>query len=671
MKSLFTKFINICPKTGKFNGFKKTTGLAKLLFPVIGIAAIVWILVRVIPKPSRAQYPCMKVAAPIASGFLAYVAGLAAAVFSFKKAQIHFRKSRFGYAILFVIAAMAICSLSVLKSDNDYKAETKLSIDSIFVPTDSANHPIGIAKGIFPGRVVWMHDPSVTTWNGKTGYWWNTQYLHQEIVDSMLSRSLHSMSGKTNDSDAWDAIFKYFNANHGKGNVGYSAGEKIAVKINLNNSTAPGNPANASLATPQTVLSLLRQLVNKAGVPDSNITFYDLIRYVTDPIYSTCKAEFPHVHFMGWTQANGREKYVRDTTRVHWSQPLILEKDVSVSAKGGNPTYLATAVTHAAYMINLANLKGHSYAGMTSCAKNHFGSLSVDDDKGAPYIWAPHAAGVHAYVAVHESQWSPNLVFKPRPMGSYNPLVDLMGHRDLGGKTILFIVDALYAAQNEHDDDTSQVSLNSRWLSAPFNNNFTCSLFLSQDNVAIESVALDFIRTEQAINPHIVFVNGALDNYLHEAALAYNPPSGTYYAPSGDGVRLQSLGVHEHWNNAAEKKYTRNLGTGNGIELVPLTGKVTSVQGDNKVPDGYVLCQNYPNPFNPATIIKYQIPREGFVTIKLYDVLGKEIKTLVSQQQSTGNYSYNFDASRIASGVYIYKITVNNFTQSKKMVLLR
>jgi len=63
-------------------------------------------------------------------------------------------------------------------------------------------------------------------------------------------------------------------------------------------------------------------------------------------------------------------------------------------------------------------------------------------------------------------------------------------------------------------------------LSAPFNKYWTCSFFLSQDNVAIESVALDFIRTEQAINPNIVFVNGALDNYLHEAALADNPPSG-------------------------------------------------------------------------------------------------------------------------------------------------
>jgi hypothetical protein len=674
MRSFLFKFIKICPKTGRFRGFKKTTGLSKLLFPIIGIAAIVWILIRVIPKPSRAEYPCMKIAAPIASGFIIYIGGLTAAVFSFKKAKVHFRDSKFGYAILFVIAALTIGSFTSLKSDNDYVAQTKLSIDSLFVPKDSANHPIGTAKGIFPGRVVWMHDPSVSTWNGTTGHWWDTVYLHQKIVDSMLSKSLHSLSGKTNDAGSWDAIFKYFNINHGKGNVGYQAGEKIAVKINLNNSTVPNpgvtkvNPGNLSVATPQTVLSLLRQLVNKAGVQDSNITVYDLIRYVTDPIYSMCKAEFPHVHFVGWAQMNGREKYVRDTTRIRWSQPLILEKDTSVSAKGGNPTYLPTAVTHAAYLINLANLKGHSYAGMTSCAKNHFGSLSVDDDHGQPYIWAPHAAGVHAYVSVHDASWSAQLAFKARLMGTYNPLVDLMGHKDLGNKTLLFMVDALYAAPNEHGVD---LTVDSKWLSAPFNKYWTCSFFLSQDNVAIESVALDFIRTEQAINSNIVFVNGALDNYLHEAALADNPPSGTYYAPSG--VHLQSLGVHEHWNNATNKQYTRNLDpvNGKGIELVQLTGTVTSVKENNSIPSGYSLSQNYPNPFNPTTIIRYQIPKEGLVTIKLYDVVGKEIRTLVNAHQTPGNYSYNINASRLASGIYIYKINVNNFTQSKKMVLMR
>jgi hypothetical protein len=59
-----------------------------------------------------------------------------------------------------------------------------------------------------------------------------------------------------------------------------------------------------------------------------------------------------------------------------------------------------------------------------------------------------------------------------------------------------------------------------------------------------------------------------VDNYLHEAALAGNPPSGTVYDPDGDGARLSSLGVHEHWNNATEKKYSRNLGKSEGIELV-------------------------------------------------------------------------------------------------------
>jgi hypothetical protein len=682
VKSFFTKFTKTCPKTGKFRGFKNPTGMAKLLFPIIGIAAIVWILVRVIPKPSRAQYPCMKVAAPIASGFIVYVAGLAAAVFSFKKARIHFRNSRTGYAIVFVIAALIIGLFTILKSNTDFYAQTKSSNDSVFVPFDSANSPIGVARGIFPGRVAWMHDPSVTTWDGKTGNWWDADHTHQAVVDSMLSRSLHSLSGQTTDSASWISLFKYFNQQHGKGNIGYQAGEKIAVKINLNNSAGPGNPGNTSVATPQMVFSLLKQLVNNAGVPDSNISFYDIVRFATDPIYNTCKAQFPHVHFVGWTQANGRELYVRDSsTQMHWAQPLTIEKDTTVSAKGGNTVFLPTVATKASYLINLANLKGHSYAGMTATAKNHFGSLSVDDDFGHPYIWAPHAAGVHAYVVVHQTPdgWTSPIIWNGRPMGSYNPLVDLMGHKDLGGKTMLFLIDALYAQPDEHA--TTPISNNTKWLSAPFNDNWTCSLFLSQDEVAIESVALDFLRTEQAIDPNFVFVYGTLDNYLREAALADNPPSGTFYAPSGDGVRLQSLGVHEVWNNAVQKQYSRNLGTGDGIELVQLTGEVTAVQMDNKVPGEYVLNQNYPNPFNPTTTINYSLQKAGLVTIKIYDAIGRYVKTLVNTVKSAGNYSVQFSAnggsasgrngSNLSSGVYFYRMQSGNFSQTKKLILLK
>jgi hypothetical protein len=655
------------------NNFKQNK-LLRLFFPLIGLVSLIWMLVRIIPKPSRAEYPCMKVAAPIAGGFIAYIAGLAAIVFSFNKAKRYFQKSNYVLASVLVVAGISAGLFILLQPNSETFASTRtIAVDSLFVPTDSANHPIGTARGIFPGRVVWMRDSTAAHWNGTSGNWWSEANTNQTVVDSMLSNSLRSLTGKTSDTASWNALFSYFNQQHGKGNAGYRVGEKIAVKININNSTGLGNTGNASVATPQMVLSLLRQLVNKAGVPDSNITFYDLIRFIPTPIYTKCKGEFPNVHFMGWVDTLGRQKYVRDsTTYLHWSNSLTLEKDASVSAKGGNRTFLPTAVSNANYLINLANLKGHSYAGITSCAKNHFGTLSVDDDFGVAYQWAPHAAGVHAYVAVHNVAWSTQLVFAPRPMGSYNALVDLMGHKDLGGKTLLFLVDALYAAKDEHGNNLDNTS---RWKSAPFNNNWTSSLFLSQDNVAIESVCLDFLRTEQAANPtNYTLTTGAVDNYLHEAALANNPPSGTNYSPSGDGVRLQSLGVHEHWNNASDKKYTRNLNptTGTGIELVSLHPTIaTSVATEKTVPSNFTLRQNYPNPFNPSTTIAFTLPLSSFVTLKIFDMSGREVASLASEELQAGNHTRQWNAQGFSSGVYYYRIQAGSYTETKKLILLK
>ncbi len=85
----------------------------------------------------------------------------------------------------------------------------------------------------------------------------------------------------------------------------------------------------------------------------------------------------------------------------------------------------------------------------------------------------------------------------------------------------------------------------------------------------------------------------------------------------------------------------------------------------------YSLSQNYPNPFNPATTINYQLPKDGFVTLKIYDILGKEVASLVNEQRNQGRYSINFDASRLASGVYIYRLQVNDYVSSKKMLLLK
>jgi hypothetical protein len=90
----------------------------------------------------------------------------------------------------------------------------------------------------------------------------------------------------------------------------------------------------------------------------------------------------------------------------------------------------------------------------------------------------------------------------------------------------------------------------------------------------------------------------------------------------------------------------------------------------------YALNQNYPNPFNPTTVINYQLPNDGFVTLKVYDILGRLVKTLVNENKSEGRYSVEFNGSNLASGVYIYQLKVNgasgrNFSSTKKLMLLK
>ena len=92
----------------------------------------------------------------------------------------------------------------------------------------------------------------------------------------------------------------------------------------------------------------------------------------------------------------------------------------------------------------------------------------------------------------------------------------------------------------------------------------------------------------------------------------------------------------------------------------------------------YGLDQNYPNPFNPATTISYQLPKDGLVTLKIYDMLGREVATLVNnEQKSVGRYNVNYNAGNLASGVYIYQLKVNDlaggdgYTSTKKLMLLK
>jgi hypothetical protein len=95
------------------------------------------------------------------------------------------------------------------------------------------------------------------------------------------------------------------------------------------------------------------------------------------------------------------------------------------------------------------------------------------------------------------------------------------------------------------------------------------------------------------------------------------------------------------------------------------------VKNPDIVPAKFELSQNFPNPFNPTTEIQYSIPRSGIVTLKVYNMLGQEVTTLVNQQQTAGSYKVDFNASNLASGIYLYKLQAGNYTLTKKMVLLK
>ena len=541
---------------------------------VLGFFALMWFLFRVIPKPSRASYPCQQAAFPLASAFVIWLTGVVGSYFGMKHLGRLITKNKYRIlgaglvATLFAAFWITMFPTNIQSTIAAVPDEYKPAVGFDWTP-GSSNQPLGNARGIFPGRVVMTRDPLATKWAGnwklKEDQWWLDKNTDVDRVEKMLSNNIQKLTGTKSDKEAWSKIFRFHNeTKRGLKKQGYQPGEIVAIKINLNNSSEDKTD-NQTDATPQMVLAMVRQLVNSAGVPQKNILIYDVRRSIFPYMLECTWKEFKDVRFLQEKSPSAKQPVnpaYGDHTGLEGADWV---EGISYSALNFKDAKLIPRqVKDATYLINLALLKLHSYpynymedgdegqTALTMSSKNHAGSI-----KGTPEL-------------------HPILNTKiDGKKNAYSPFVDLEASANLGGKTILYVLDGLYCGRKWR-------SYPLHFPNPPFNNKvepyenpeWPACVLSSFDGVAIQSVGLDIMYAQSKNNneptyhnvPRILIRENA-DDFLREMAIPENAPSGTKYMQ--DGKPVKSLGVFEHWDNDQSMKYSRNIDQkkGKGIEF--------------------------------------------------------------------------------------------------------
>ena len=218
-----------------------------------------------------------------------------------------------------------------------------------------------------------------------------------------------------------------------------------------------------------------------------------------------------------------------------------------------------------------------------------------------------------------------------------------------------------------------------------FLSGYVADVNLRIDTVLYASDAdLEFTLIHQGISDTTVYqVGGSGDNFIGTVLdddASVNISSGTApftgtFRPTKPLSQFHNSNPAGLWILRIYDRATGNTGTLKawGITLL-ISGTPAGIQNkSNQIPESYSLMQNYPNPFNPSTLISYQLPVSGYVTLKVYDLLGNEIATLVDEYKPAGIYNVEFRMQNLelSSGIYFYQLTAGDFIQTKKMVLLR
>ena len=350
--------VRLCKKH-LFQTLKQKKGI---LFHIIGFISIIWFIIRVLPAPHRSQYPCQQLAIPFA---LSYIAFWSVLVFGFITWVKKVQTKTFAVSPSILIVFILLFSISGISFANVSQSGSLQYQSWDPIP----KQPIGIPIGIQPGRVVWVWNPNATEKN-LDGYWWESQNNDPDVIYSMFSSGLQGLTNASNDSEAWNNLFTYFNIKTGNGEHGYIHGEKIAIKVNLNNCWNPLNHIddyktedNGRDAHPNVVNSLLYHLTNIVGVEQSLITVYDTSRPMPDWFFNPIYSLYPDVRYVdGYGGATGRIQGQVSNTLFYFLDGVVRS--------------LPLCVIDAEYLINMPIMKQHPLNnGITLSGKNLFGTF--------------------------------------------------------------------------------------------------------------------------------------------------------------------------------------------------------------------------------------------------------------------------------------------------------
>jgi hypothetical protein len=352
----------------------------------------------------------------------------------------------------------------------------------------SSNRPL------FQRGVVHVRDADATNWNG-SGYFYNA--VNQDVVNNMVESGLQHLTGQSSWADIWGTLFEPVQAG------GYSAGQKIAIKVNLNNGHQCSGHGNVIDALPQPVLALISGMV-AAGVRSSDIIVYDASRVVPIYLSDAIWASYSDVTIVGEGGCSGviAPRFGTDSSlTIRFND---LENNLT-------DRLLPDVLYDVTYLINMPIIKRHGGDGenpVTLGFKNHYGSLN--------YVVGPGDEYLHQYIDTDGFEYY---------RATYSPFVDIYSNPNIQDKTVLILGDGLFGG--------------TRWSSEPiqswsiFGNDACNSLFFGVDPVATDCVMADLLTAEGLVTSSHTY------DYLfcaQEAGLG--TCEGTRADPGGDPLRM-------------------------------------------------------------------------------------------------------------------------------------